>query len=392
MAVLALFPALSACSATPPSALSLSPAATSAGSGSPSPSSMPLPGDAGPLAGLRWPAPRLAPGTLLHDDTKHLSAVPQGGGQPRILWSHPAADVYRVAAGPDGRELALAVGNKSNGVDSTILYLLGADGSVLTVRETAPFWSVASMIFVPAPTHPKGPIRLYWTESSSGGTGNTGTSTFPMRVMTYDGSSVQRVDVPLLWSQSPRYLNAYPGNSTSSLMIFRLQDIPTRFEVLRNSDHISGATLSSPTTWGSWQTITDTGLDTQVAWLSPDDYVVGYGDSPHVESIIPSYALKMFRVGCEWAGSHTFWSGRSLDAGVAGAAWTMLSPDPTHVLVLGRDAASGPTPWLSVDVNTGSITATAAMWTPEGAWTVVRSAEKPTSGHPSCSGVKWSWP
>lgn len=160
--------------------------------------------------------------------------MPLNGGRPTVLWSHPLADVYRLAATPDGKELAMAVGAKN--VDSTIIYLLGADGSVLTVRKTPTSWAVASMIFVPAPTDPKGPVRLYWTESSGGDAYDTGTNTFPMRVMTYDGSSVQ----------SPVYLNTYPGNSTSSLMVFRLSDIPTRFQVLRNNDLISGATLSSP--------------------------------------------------------------------------------------------------------------------------------------------------
>ncbi len=393
LAPFALVIALSACSApnsapdataTPVATRAVSPASPSVGA---------VPGDVGPLGGLRWPAPSLQPGTLLHDDKLHLSAVPLSGGRPQVLWSHPKADVYRFAASPDGRELALAVGvGKPSGTPSTVIYLLGDDGSVLAVRQTPAEWSIASMVFVRAPTDPKGPVRLYWTESSSGSTFYMTTDTYPTRVMTYDGATVRHVDVPMPWGQSALLLDAYAGNSTSTLMAFRRDNIPTRFQVLRNNDMSAGATLSSPTTWGYWETIVDTDLPTQVAWLSPDDYVVGYGHSIHSESNIPFYSLKRFRVGCEYAGSDTFWSGSTLDAGVTDSIWRMLSPDPTHVLVLGRAAVSGPTPWLSVDVNTGKVTRTSAIWTPEGAWTVVRSAEKPTNGIHSCGGVKWSWP
>ncbi len=393
LALLALAVATSACSAATsvPDATATPVAIRSASAGGPS--AVPLPEPAGPLGGLHWPAPSLQPGTLLHDDKVHLSAVPLSDGQPQVLWSHPEADVYRFAASPDGRELALAVGIRSpSGVNSTVIYLLGDDGSVLTVRRTPGYWSVASMVFVRAPTDLKGPVRLYWTEASDGSKFDMTTDSYPTRVMSYDGSTVQRVDVPMPWGQSALLLDAYPGNSTSTLMAFRRDNIPTRYQVLRNNDMSAGATLSSPTTWGYWETIVDTDLPTQVAWLSPDEYVVGYGHSIHTESNIPSYSLKRFRVGCEWAGSNTFWSGSNLDAGVTDAIWRMLAPDPTHVLVLGRALSTGSTPWLSVDVNTGKVTRTSAVWTPEGAWTVVRSAEKPTNGIHSCGGVKWSWP
>ena len=181
--------------------------------------------------------------------------MPLHGGQPRILWSYPKADVYSVAASPDGKEPALAVGvTDHSGINSTVIYLLGDHGSVLALRQTAQYWSVGSMVFVHAPTDPNGPIRLYWTESSDASFDAT-TDTFEMDVMTYDGSTVQHVSVPLLWGQSPALLDAYPGNSTSTLMAWRRENIPTRYQVLRNNDMNAAATLSSPTTWGYWETI-----------------------------------------------------------------------------------------------------------------------------------------
>lgn len=363
--VYALVVILSACStSTPAPAASTSPALPVASSGDPSPSGVPLPGDVGPLGGLQWPAPAIAPGTLLHDDMQHLYSVPLSGGQPSVLWSHPKADVYRFAASPYGKELALAVGAKSKSVDSTIIYLLGADGAVTTVRKTPGSWGVGSLIFVRAPTELKGPVRLYWTETLGGSTYESGTGTLLMRVMTYDGSVVQRVNVPMMWGQSPLYLDAYPGDSTSTLIAYLAHE-SSQFLVLRNNDQASAATLASPTTWGSWAPVTITDVGTQVAWLSPSEYVVGYGNDG--DPINPTFALKRFRVGCEWRGSDTFWSGSGLDAGLLDSRrWNMLAPDADHVLMLGSGyPISGPTPWLSVDVNTGTVTRTSAMWTPE---------------------------
>jgi len=55
---------------------------------------------------------------------------------------------------------------------------------------------------------------------------------------------------------------------------FRADNVPTRYEILRNADRTNGGTASSPTVWGYWHTITDTDVDTGVVWLSPDEYVV----------------------------------------------------------------------------------------------------------------------
>jgi hypothetical protein len=73
--------------------------------------------------------------------------------------------------------------------------------------------------------------------------------------------------------------------------------------------------------WGYWHTIADTDVDTNVAWLDPEHYVLASGHSLHHESNVPSYSLKVYTTGYEWGGSRTFWSGSMLDAGVSGAIW-----------------------------------------------------------------------
>ncbi len=317
-----------------------------------------------------------------------LSAV-----SPLLIWSHPKFDTYMLAAAPGGSELAI-VGSAG---PSSFLYLLGPDRAVTAIREVRSGWDIWTPIFVHAPTDPGGPLRLYWVEHSDS-LFDVGTATPLMRVMEYDGSSVHQVAVPLLWGEAPYAMDAYPGDTTSTLETFRTENIPTRHQILRNGDQLSGAKASSPTTWGYWAAVSDTDVDTGVAWLSPTEYVVGYGHSVQSESNVPSYSLKLFRVGCEYGGSHVLWSGSSLDAGVSGAAWRMLSPDPAHVLVLGRKAGAiglkgkGSTPWLSIDVRTGGVARTQAMWSPVGAWAVVQKAVAAPSSPSSCSGVHWTWP
>lgn len=357
------------------------------------PEAQPSPGPVGPLSGLEWHPTPIAPGTLLHDDGQRLWAVPlQGPPEPR--WTHPKQNVYMIASAPGGTEIAIVASPPAQNV--SFLYLLGADGSVSTVRETTTGWSIWTPIFVRAPTEPQGEIRLYWVEHSDGEFDMT-TDTPVMRVMEYDGTGVHEVRVPLLWGTAPFQLSAYPGDTTSTLVGFRRNNIPTRYQILRNADRTDGGSASSPTTWGYWDTITDTDVYTDVAWLSPDEYVVAYGHSHQQESNVPTYSLKLYRVGCEWAGSVTFWSGTTLDPGVSGALWQMLSPDPEHVLVLSRQASQvvntghGETPWLLMDVRTGRMSRTDAMWSPTGAWTVVRAAERPSTGG-NCGGVHWAWP
>jgi hypothetical protein len=230
----------------------------------------PAPSPVGALSGLRWHPTPIAPGTLLHDDGQRLWAVPLHGS-PRLLWSHPKQDVYMIASAPGGTELAIVGGPVVRNV--SVLYLLGSDGSVTAVRETTGGWSIWTPIFVRAPNEPHGQIRLYWVEPSDGKFDLT-TDTLLVRVMEYDPSGVHEVQVPLLWGTTPFEFSAYPGDTTSIRVAFRADNVPTRYEILRNADRTNGGTASSPTVWGYWHTITDTDVDTGVAWLSPDEYVV----------------------------------------------------------------------------------------------------------------------
>ncbi|GIU98831.1 MAG: hypothetical protein KatS3mg014_0447 [Actinomycetota bacterium] len=160
-----------AASCTPgPSGASSTPTTTApppAGSTSPRPSAEPLPEPLGPLAGLTWPAGSVPEDVLLHDDGRRLWAVPLEG-EPELLWEHPAAHVYEIAAGPGGRELAYSVELPVRRArdPSYVLYLLRRDGKIETVdvvddfvvyRGTAIDWGYAE---APWPLLPGGPDRV----------------------------------------------------------------------------------------------------------------------------------------------------------------------------------------------------------------------------------------
>ncbi|MEW6060011.1 MAG: hypothetical protein AB1551_07740, partial [Actinomycetota bacterium] len=106
-------------------------------------------------------------GVLLHDDGRRLWAVPLDG-KPELLWEHPPAHVYQIAAGPGGRTLAYSVMLRGRTAKdpSYVLYLLDSDGTVRTVDVVRNYLSIESPVFLRAPTDPEGPVRLYWIRAS----------------------------------------------------------------------------------------------------------------------------------------------------------------------------------------------------------------------------------
>ncbi len=352
-----------------------------------------LPPPVGPLAGLRWPAGALRPGMLLHDDGTRLWPMSLAGSR-HLLWTHPAAYVEAIAVAPNGDSMAYAVITGSAGSGGGILYELLPDGSILTVDRTKPYDFISNPVFVRAPTDPEGPIRLYWMRLSEDF--DQSVAQIPNQMMTLGASGPVPVEVPLRWGTSLYRLNAYPGAATSTLTLFRRENMPTRYEVLRDSDNAGGA-ASSPTVWGYWDSATDTDVDSGVAWMSPTEYVVGVG---HGLSL-PTYSLKLFRYHCEWAGSHLIYKGPRLDAVWDEAVWTMLPLGTKHVLVISRKASrdiafngATATTWLTVNIGTGKIRDTGIRYVPDrGVWVTVQPS-MPTrlDADPKCWDTKWTWP
>jgi hypothetical protein len=354
------------------------------------PEGIPLPEDQGPFGGLTWHPRAVGAGSLLHDDGSHLWAY-RPTGIRSLIWSHPPASVYELAADVYGRTIAVVVGSRA--IEGAYLYLLAPDGSVDAIRRVSNGWDIWVPIFAKAPTRPRGPTRIYWTEHSADGF-DPATDTPIMRVMTLDGDRVKEVSVPLLWGQAPWRLDAYPGNSTMSLTLFRRSNVPTYHEVLRNEDLVSGGSDSSPTELGYWQQIANTDSEAGVAWLSPDTYVVQVGKSDSGDGAIGSSSLVLYRVGCEFEGGETLWSGSTIDPGTF-HPYPLLAPDARHVLVLEQAPGRGTTPaakgWASIDVGSGDLSPSPVHWAP-GPWASVRAPAKATDEGPSCRGFEGTWP
>jgi hypothetical protein len=388
MWALALTLSLIGCSATSSRGGGVSPSGASGADGhsiaaSSSPKQTGIPSDQGPFAGLHWNPLSLRPGSLLHDDGRRLWTFSPGGARS-LVWSHPRAAVYELAADVDARTIAMVVG--SGRIQGAYLYLLQRDGSVKAIRRVSGGWDIWVPIFAKSPTDPHGPTRVYWTEHSPG-LFDRGTDTPVMRTMTYDGSGVSPVRIPLLWGEAPWRLDSYPGNTTMSLTLFRRSNIPTFHQVLRNEDLISGGASSSDLQLGYWQQIADTDSEAGVAWLSPNRYVIQVGKSPRGDGAVPWSSLVAFEVGCEFAGGKTIWSGSMLDPGTFNA-YSLLAPDPSHILALEQASGSGSTRvshgWVSIDTRTGDLSRSHIRWS-TGPWAAVRPAAPPTAEGPHCA-------
>lgn len=364
------------------------------------PSSSPATRPTGPLAGLSWPAGSIHAGMLLHDDGTRLWSVPLHGS-PEALWRHPAAGVYEIAAAPDGSSLAYSVQLPLQSAEdpSYVLYLLDSDGSIETVDVVDDFRSIETPMFLRAPTDPKGPVRLYWIRGSQDVSTETGR--LETQVMMLGPGGPEPVAVPLRYDEAPFEIHGYPGAATFALTIFRSNNVPTRLEILHNRDLYRHAQAASLTLWANNEAGPDTDVLTGVAWVSPIEYVVPVGK----EGFERGYSLSMYVFDCEWAGSVEVYVGTDIDWGLAGNPWPILPGGRDRVLVLGaedmaniRARRSTKIPWLAVDLRTGSITPTDAMWSRgPGWWTFVQPDLGPgvpvkSSQFPDCSMWDWTYP
>jgi len=360
-----------------------------------------LPAPTGPLAGLTWAAGSVPVGMLLHDDGRRLWAVPLHG-KPELLWEHRAAHVYQIAAGPGGRTLAYSVmlPGRTAKEPSYVLYLLDSDGTVRTVDVVRNYLSIETPVFLHAPTDPEGPLRLYWIRMSQ--EVSLATGRLETQVMVLEPEGPAKVTVPLRYDEAAFGLYGYPGGSwTFSLSLFRTNDVPTRLEILMNDDVSGSAGDASLTLWGDIERPVNTDVFTGVAWLTPTEYVI-----PVAHEFFPNdYSLRLFRVGCEYLGSYVIYQGTGIDWGYSENPWPILPGGKDTVLVLGasdvKAVAAGKAkeaPWLAVNIISGKIVRTQAMWSPPGTllgwWTYVQPAQKvkPPTKAPNCADLTWTYP
>jgi hypothetical protein len=338
---------------------------------------------------------------LLHDDGRRLFAVPLHG-RPQLLWKHPAAGVYEIAAGPGGRELAYSVALPARHMHepSFVLYLLRRDGTIQTVDVVRHFHSISTPIFLQPPTDLDGPVRLYWVRINEQVSVRTGR--MESQVMVLGDEGPMRVEVTLRHEEAPVTIHGYPGSWLFQLGLFRTEDIPTRLEHLLVVDWAHGPDYEAGLTWwGDLERPINTDVFTGVAWITPLEYVV-----PVAQVFYPhKYSLRLFRFNCEEYGSHVIYRGPDIDWGYAEAPWPLLPGGRDRVLVLlakdvrrvmaGRARTA---PWYAVDVYTGTFTRTDARWGPPGKlfgwWTFVQppSHLEPPLPHVDCSDLTWTWP
>jgi hypothetical protein len=348
----------------------------------------------GPFDGLRWSGRPVPVGRLLHDDGTRLWSLGLDGSREPV-WRHPPAAVTTVAASAGGRRIALGVTAEdrrhlSPRDPSAFLYVLEPDGSIGRIDTLDGFRVVTSPVFLRAPTEPAGPQRLYWIRFSDGidDAGRLAT-----QVMVDDGGP-RRVVVPLRYAEGVIDLHAYPGGSAFTLTLFRQNDIPTRFAILRNDDG-SGATDAALTLWGANEARADTDSGVGVAWTTERDYVV-----PVVHEFHPDgYTLRRFRLGCEPEGSEVVYAGREIDRGYEDLPWHLLPAGRSRVLVLtDRDARGivagtvGRIAWHAVDLDSGRLRPTQVPWPRDGggwAWVSPPPREQVRDG---CGDTRWVYP
>jgi hypothetical protein len=309
--------------------------------------------------------------------------------------------VYLIAAGPSGRELAYSVRlpAKKATDPSWVLYLLASDGSIKTVDVVQDFGDIASPIFLRPPTELDGPVRLYWIRGSQDVSFDTGRLDRQVMVLGDDGPLP--VEVPLRFEEAPWDVHGYAGSWMFTLALFRTNDVPTRLEILQNVDFGHAAQDASLTLWGDLEKPVNTDIFTGVAWLSPTEYVVPVAHEFYPED----FSLRLYRFGCEQYGSHVVYEGRGIDWSFEEQPWPLLPAGPKHVLVLGardvRAVASGRADsahWRMVNVRTGQVTETDAVWTPpgetDGWWAFVQpeSDVPPPITSPVCSDLTWTFP
>ena len=351
-----------------------------------------LPPPSGPLANTRWPAGAVRAGDLLHEDGRRLWRVPLHG-RPSVLWAHARARVYEIAAAPGGRSLAysvLADPPPPSGAPSAFLYLLRADGRVQTVDTVRNYGSIESPVFLRTPSSEHGRVRLYWIRSHDSLA--PGTEHLQKTVLVLDDAGRRPVAVRLRNNEAVDGVWGYAGSPILAVTTIRHDNLPTRLEALRIE------TSPRLDRWSELGAAANTDDFSGIAWVSPREYVIPVNQLAHRRT-----SFRLFRVGCEYAGSHVAYEGAAIDPGQWNVVWPLLAIDPEHLLVLGapdvaRVAAGTATGarWLLLDLRTGRLARTGARWSETGWWTVVQRPS--TVGLPrsradaDCGKYTWRFP
>src|SRR5205807_2083774 len=217
-------------------------------------------------------------------------------------WRHPKVHVYEVAAAPDGQSLAYVLERSPSnpGPDDVMayLYLLEPDGRIELVDQATNFGSLESPVFLRSHSEiatsgqAQGPVRLYWYRGSQNL--KPGTAHLDTRVMVLDGDRLRQVQLGLRPNEAPIEISGYAGSPNLTIISFRHDNLPTRGEVLR----LEGA--PSLTDWREFGSAANTDQLDGIAWVSPTDYVVPVS----FQNARRDYSLRLFRVGCEFYGSH----------------------------------------------------------------------------------------
>lgn len=354
-------------------------------------SASPLPEPFGPLADAGWPAGSVPEKVLLHDDGETLWAI-QLSGERKAIWRHPEASVYEMTVSPDGRRLAIAVGvGARRGKPSSVLYLLEADGSVVTVDITYGSEFVSSPVFLRSPTAPGKPERLYWLRLGES-VDDLGRLSSATNVLLPEGR--RAIEVPLRYAEAVFDVDGYPGAATFTITLFRQNDTPTRGEVLLNKDFFE-ATDSGVGLWGYNEPRLNTDSLVGIAWISPTEYVIPYWDAHHPSK----YQLRLFRLHCEYLGSHIVYDGNAIDPGGAEVPWTIVPAGPKKVLVLKADDVERLTnnpeveiPWTIVGIPDGRLTESSLKWD-SGPWVWVPPDHNVDPDvRTKCDDHKWVYP
>jgi hypothetical protein len=221
----------------------------------------------------------------------------------------------------------------------------------------------------------------------------------PLRqVVVLDQRRRRPVAMALPFNEGPNDISGYPGSSLFTVTFLRRDDLPTRFVIGRTEDYAPLPTTSL-TFWSQFNWIANTDTRVSVAWISPLEYVVPVEH----RSLLPVVDLRLFRVTCEYAGSHVVYHGTDLDSNSVETPWPLLPAGSGAVLALGAAEAQAvfersarTARWLRVDVRSGAVQATRARWRPGGWWTFVQ----PPSGEgvprtteaAACNKYRWRYP
>jgi hypothetical protein len=349
-----------------------------------------LPDDEGPLAGLQWPGTSPEARTLIHDDGTHLSQV-NLDGERKILWEHPAAGSYAIAASSGGEKIAFVVyigGRRSEDV-SAVLYELTSDGRVRTIDVVRDFSTIATPIYLRPPSDWESAEKLYWVRLNDESEGAWAES----EVMVLDGDRVRAVSVQLRDGELPFAIHGFPGAATFSLTLQRQNNVPTRLEILRNMDFVNPGLVL--TQWRYFESRAQTEIFTGVAWLSPTQYVIPVGHEFYFEK----RSLRLFKIGCEYFGSSKVEGGWKVDRG-NDISWDLLPVGAHRVLVLMAEEVSAlvqgerdQVPWHVLDVRDGTTRASPFRWQ-EGPWSWVAPITNvdPQARERRCEQRAFTWP